>query len=288
MNQLLSQHVPMPLTLDRLAINQATTRGAWSHQQSLEGYARHGITCVTLWRNEVAEIGVKATCALLNDLNMTVAGVNRIGPVFDEDGTPSPEFIDDAKRGIEAAAELRADNLMFFPGTSLPHNNDLAGARARVRDCLFEVLPLAQSAGVQLTLEPLHPMIAGDRSCLNTMKQCNDLCDEAAGDFASNLGIVVDVYHVWWDAELQAEIQRAGSGRLAGFHISDWRVPTRDLLKDRGMIGDGVIELRKIRGWMERAGYVGPVEIEIFSDHWWQQDPEYTTETAIARALEHA
>lgn len=284
MNQSYPHLLPNPLTLDRMAINQATTRLGWSHETSLEGYAKQGIKRVALWRDKVAETGVSATRALLDDLNMTVTGLNRIGPVFTEDGALDPRFLEDAKRGIDEAALLRADTLMFFPGTSLPGKKDLEFARAVVKDCLLQVLPIAHQAGVRLVLEPLHPMVAGDRSCLNTMKQCNDLCDEAPED----LGIVVDVYHVWWDAELRSEIVRAGAKRLAGFHISDWLVPTRDLLCDRGMIGDGVIELRKVRGWMEDAGYDGAIEIEIFSDHWWRQNPEFTIRTAITRALELA
>ena len=283
MNSLQSKYTPIALTLDRLAINQATTH-RWSHKNSLEGYAKQGVSHVALWRNKVAELGIASTRTLLNALNLNVVGLNRIGPVFTETGAPDPNFMDDAKRGIDEAAELGADNLMFFPGTALPHITDLAGTRTLVRDRLFEILPLAQRAGVQIVLEPLHPMVAGERSCINTLKQCNDLCDAAKGD----LGIVVDVYHVWWDAELQSEINRAGADRLAGYHISDWLVPTRDLVRDRGMIGDGVIELRKIRGWMEKSGYKGPVEIEIFSDYWWQQEPEFTVKTAVARALELA
>ena len=277
------EYSPIALTLDRLAINQATTRG-WAHNHSLEGYAKQGVSHVALWRDKVAELGIASTRALLNTLDLNVVGLNRIGPVFTETGKPDPDFLDDARRGIDEAAALDADSLMFFPGTALPHDTDLAATRTLVRDRLFEILPLAQQAGVQIVLEPLHPMVAGERSCLNTVKQCNDLCDAAEVD----LGIVIDVYHVWWDAELQAEITRAGSDRLAGFHISDWLVPTRDLVCDRGMIGDGVIELRKIRGWMEETGYKGSVEIEIFSNYWWQQEPEYTVKTAITRALELA
>lgn len=269
------------LNLARLAMNQATTRHRWTHEESLEGYARHGIRQVALWRDKVRELGTRETRATLRRLDLSVTGLNRIGPVFRENGDPDPLFLDDAKRGIDEAFEMNADNLMFFPGTSLPEQTDLDEARSRARDCLFEVLPLARQANVKLVLEPLHPMIAGDRSCINTMRQSNDLCDEA-GD---GLGLVVDVYHVWWDPELRAEIERAGPERLAGFHVSDWLVPTKDLLCDRGMIGDGVIELRKIRGWMEKAGYRGPVEIEIFSLHWWRQDPDDAVRLAIERTL---
>jgi len=273
-----------PLVLQKLAINQATTRTRWSNEQSLEGYARHGIQHVTLWRDKVSEIGVRKTKELLSRLGLKVSGLNRIGPVFDNDGRLDAKFIEDAKLGIEEAHDLDADNLMYFPGTSLPNYCDLGDARKQSVDILHQVYEVAKQANVKLVLEPLHPMIAGDRSCFNTMKQCNDICDLVGPE----LGVVVDVYHVWWDPELQSEISRAGSDRLMGFHINDWLVPTKDLLRDRGMIGDGVIELKKIRGWMENSGYRGPVEIEIFSDYWWDQDPDTVIQTAIERTLKLA
>ncbi len=272
------------LTLERLAINQATTRNRWTHEQSLEGYARHGIRQINLWRDKLAELGVSKTRQLLQQYGLSVIGLNRIGPVFEDTGGMNSGFLENTKRAIEEAYELSAANLMFFPGTSLPSNKNIEYARECAKECLFEALELAREAQVQLVLEPLHPMIAGDRSCINSMKQCNDLCDEAG----LGLGIIVDVYHVWWDPELAVEITRAGADRLAGFQINDWLVPTKDLLTDRGMIGDGVIELRKIRQWMESAGYQGPVEIELFSDYWWQQDPDKVVRLAIDRTLELA
>ena len=144
-------------------------------------------------------------------------------------------------------------------------SKDLAGARAMVRDGIGELLDYARSAGMPLAIEPLHPMYAADRACVNTLGQANDLCDELApkGD---GLGVAVDVYHVWWDPALQREIERAGAAdRLFAYHICDWLVPTTDLLNDRGMMGDGVIDLPLIRGWMEDAGYRGLHEVEIFS-----------------------
>jgi sugar phosphate isomerase/epimerase len=144
---------------------------------------------------------------------------------------------------------------------------------------------------VPLAIEPLHPMQAPDRACVNTLEQALDLCDAlgegaggagAAGERRSGaaeeraaLGVAVDVYHVWWDPKLAAQIARAGKRRLLAYHICDWLVPTRDTLNDRGMMGDGVIDLPRIRGLMERAGYDGAHEVEIFSKlDWWRRDPD--------------
>jgi len=152
-------------------------------------------------------------------------------------------------------------------------SKDIAGAREMVRDGLGELLEYARSAGMPLAIEPLHPMYAADRACVNTMAQANDLCDELAPSGKDGLGLAVDIYHVWWDPRLQAEIERAGArDRLYAYHICDWLVPTRDLLNDRGMMGEGVVDLPLIRSWMEAAGYRGMHEVEIFSDAWWKRD----------------
>ena len=147
----------------------------------------------------------------------------------------------------------------------------LAGARERAKEGIAEILPEARQARVPLAIEPLHPMQAADRACINTLEQALDLCD-ALGD---GLGVVVDVYHVWWDPKLEQQIRRAGKQRLLAYHICDWLVPTRDTLNDRGMMGDGVIDLPKIRGWMQAAGYDGAHEVEIFSERdWWRREAD--------------
>jgi sugar phosphate isomerase/epimerase len=134
-----------------------------------------------------------------------------------------------------------------------------------------------------LAIEPLHPMYAAERACVNTMAHANDLCDE----LGAGVGIAVDVYHVWWDPQLRREIERAGAAtpsRLLAYHISDWLVPTTDLLLDRGMMGDGVIDLTLIRSWMEAAGYRGGHEVEIFSaNNWWKRDPDEVLATCKLR-----
>ena len=155
-----------------------------------------------------------------------------------------------------------------------------------VRDGIGELLEHARPAGMPLAIEPLHPMYAADRACVNTMAHANDLCDELSPGANAGLGIAVDVYHVWWDPDLEREIERAGgySGRLMAFHLCDWLVPTADLLLDRGMMGDGVIDLPLIRSWMEAAGYRGPHEVEIFSErNWWKRDPDEVLATCVAR-----
>jgi sugar phosphate isomerase/epimerase len=211
-------------------------------------------------------------------------------PATDRDGRRAA--LDDNRRAVDEAIALRAQCLILVVG-GLPVGRDgkvelkdLAGAREMVRDGIGELLLYARDAGMPLAIEPLHPMYAADRACVNTMEHANDLCDE----LGPGLGIAVDVYHVWWDPHLEREIQRAGGAspsRLLAYHICDWLVPTTDLLTDRGMMGDGVIDLRLLRSWMEAAGFRGCHEVEIFSaNNWWKRDPDEVLATCKVRHVE--
>jgi sugar phosphate isomerase/epimerase len=171
-------------------------------------------------------------------------------------------------------------------------SKDLALARSQIGDGIAELLEYAKTANLPLAIEPLHPMYAADRACVNTLEQALDLCDrldpQPAGETSepAALGVAVDVYHVWWDPKLRGQIARAGQQRLLAFHVCDWLTPTSDLLNDRGMMGDGVIEIRKIRGWVEAQGFAGFSEVEIFSsNNWWQRDHEEVLATCIERHM---
>jgi len=161
---------------------------------------------------------------------------------------------------------------------------DIGRARAEVHDGIAASLEYAREVGMPLAIEPLHPMQAAERACINTLEHALDLCDELDAGKTGMLGVAVDIYHVWWDPKLQQQIERAGKARLLAYHVCDWLTPTRDLLNDRGMMGDGVVELKKVRGWMEAAGYTGYSEVEIFSTlDWWQRPGEETLDLCIAR-----
>jgi sugar phosphate isomerase/epimerase len=266
--------------LSRVAINQATTRLQWDFRQSVEGYARHGVRRVAVWRDKMAACGLAEARRLLDDHGLTVTGLNRAGPLTAPDAAGRRAALDDARRAIDEAAAIRAACLLVLTGSLPEGSKDLVGTRARVRDALAELVPDARAAGVRLGLEPLHPMVAADRSCLSTLGQANSLCD----GLGPALGLVVDVYHVWWDPRLEREINRAGPERLLGFHVSDWLVPTRDPVFDRGMMGDGVIDIPAIRRLVEAVGYDGAVEVEIFSDRdWWRRDPDEVVRIALER-----
>ena len=258
-----------------LSLNTVTVREKWNLRQMIEGCVRQGIRGIAPWRDKLAELGAKEAARMIRGHGLTVTGLCRGGmfPAADRKGRAAA--IEDNLRAIDDAATLEAKCLVLVVGGLPSGSKDLAGAREMVRDGIGEVLDHARGAGVPLAIEPLHPMYCADRACINTLAQALDVCDELAGRDGEGLGVAVDVYHVWWDAGLEAGIRRAADKRLLAYHICDWLVPTANLLTDRGMMGDGVIDLPRIRSWMETAGYHGFHEVEIMSaGNWWQRDPE--------------
>ena len=254
-----------------LSLNTATVREKWSLREMIQGCARHGIRGISPWRDKLAQVGAKEAAKLIRDYGLTVTGLCRGGmfPAADRKGRQAA--LDDNLRAVEDAATLGARCLVLVAGGLPARSKDLPGAREMVRDGIGELLERARAAGVPLAIEPLHPMQAADRACINTLEQALDTCD-ALGE---GIGVAVDAYHVWWDPKLAQQVARAGKERLLAYHICDWLVPTRDLLNDRGMMGDGVIDLPRLRGLMEGAGYAGFHEVEIFSKlDWWQRDPD--------------
>ena len=249
----------------RLSLNTATIREKWGLAQAIEGCARHGIRGIAPWRDQLAAMGVKEAVRAIKANGLTVTGLCR-GGFF-----TAKHWKDDNRRAIEEAHELGARCLVLVVGGLIPGSKDLPGSRELVKEGIAAILPEARKAGVPLAIEPLHPMQAAERACINTLAQALDICDA----LGAGVGVAVDVYHVWWDPKLEQQVARAGKRRILAYHICDWLVPTRDLLNDRGMMGDGVVDLPKIRAMVERAGYAGFHEAEIFSKlDWWQRDPD--------------
>ena len=197
--------------------------------------------------------------------------------------------MEDNRKAIDEAKQLDSPCLVLVVGSlpgalnGSPAYRDITRARSEVRDGIAASLEYAREVGMPLAIEPLHPMQAAERACINTLEQALDLCDELDPGRTGMLGVAADLYHIWWDPKLEAQLTRAGSDRLLAYHVCDWLTPTRDLLNDRGMMGDGVIELKKCRNWIETAGYSGHAEVEIFSDFWWSQPGEEVLDTCIAR-----
>ena len=255
-----------------LSIHQATVLQQWSLKQAIEGIARAKLGAISVWRDKLKEIGAAEASRLLDGHGLTATGLSFAGLITSADKAEAAKARDEVRRAFDEAARIKAPSVVFVAGGVDPRDKDIKAARARALDGLAALVPHARSAGIKIALEPLHPMICATRSVLSTVKMANQWCDALAAEDA--VGIAVDTYAVWWDPELDDSIMRAGK-RICAFHLSDWLVDTQDLRLDRGMMGDGVIDIPRIRRMVESAGYAGYREVEIFSArNWWKRDPD--------------
>ncbi len=267
--------------MGQLSMNLATLRNGASFAQMVDDCLRRGVSAISPWRDQVGAVGLAEAARIVKSNGLRVTGLCRGGMFPSETSEGRQAAIDDNLRAIDEAATLGADCLVLVVGGLPGASKDIAGARAMVADGIAAMLPHARAAGVPLAIEPLHPMYAADRACVNTIDQALDI----AGKLGDGVGVAIDVYHVWWDPNLAAAIARAGrEQRILAHHICDWLVPTGDMLLDRGMMGDGVIDLKAIRAMIEAAGYHGPQEVEIFSrDNWWKRSGDEVVRTCVER-----
>jgi sugar phosphate isomerase/epimerase len=257
-----------PLTdFTRLCLHTITTK-PWSIEEATRRYAAAGVKGVTVWRQWLDGRDIAAAGRAFRDEGIAIVSLCRGGFFPAATAAGRQTAIDDNLRAIDEAVALGAPLIVLVCG-AVP-GQPLEVSRCQIADGIAAVLDRARQAGVRLAVEPLHPMFADSRSAINTLRQANDLCDKLG---AAEVGVAVDVYHVWWDQDLEGEIQRSGlAGRLWAFHVCDWRTPTEDLLNDRGLMGEGCIDIPQIRGWVEQNGFRGFIEVEIFSNRYWAMD----------------
>ncbi len=272
-----------------LSINTATVRQQADFVGIVEACARRGIRAVSPWRDQVAHVGLERAVKAVCDAGLKLSGYCR-GGMFTADAAHRQEMLDDNRRAIDEAAALGSPCLVLVVG-GLPQysrpgsapSKDIRGAHSQVTDVLAELLPYAQSAGMPLAVEPLHPMYAADRACVNTLRQALDVCDRLDPAQSGAIGVAIDTYHVWWDSDVWTQIARTGKNRLLAFHVCDWLVPTKDMLLDRGMMGDGVIDIPSYRRDVEAQGFDGFIEVELLSKDWWSRPIDEVLDTVIAR-----
>ncbi len=272
-----------------LSLNTATVRKQGDLLQIIDACARHRIRAIDPWRDQVAAVGLERAARAVRDAGLDLSGYCR-GGMFTADAAHRTEARDDNRRAVDEAKALGASCIVLVVG-GLPQysrpgsaaSKDIAAARAQVEDAIAEMMEYARTAQMPLAIEPLHPAYAADRACVNTTRQALDICDRLDPNRSGALGVALDVYHIWWDPELPAQIGRAGKDRLLAFHVCDWLVPTRDILNDRGMMGDGVIDIRSVRRAVEAQGFAGYSEIEIFSNGWWAKPMDEVLRTCIER-----
>jgi sugar phosphate isomerase/epimerase len=275
--------VPPPKDISRLCLHTMTTR-PWTLEECVRRYAGAGVKGITVWRNAFSDRSPAAAGELARSHGLSVVSLCRGG--FFPAGTAQgrAKAIDENRRCVDEAAALGAPLVVLVCGSA--PGLSLAQSRRQITEGIAAVLPHAAASGVRLAIEPLHPMYAADRSAVNTIGQARAVCGELRSPW---LGVAVDVYHTWWDDRLEEEIGACGrEGKLFAFHISDWRTPTDDLLEDRGLMGEGCIPIRQIRGWVEEAGFTGFTEVEIFSRRLWASDQARFLEDIKAAYLEHA
>ncbi|MBN8959140.1 MAG: sugar phosphate isomerase/epimerase [Rhizobiales bacterium] len=261
-----------------LSINTATLRKQGDLCAIVDACARHEIRAVAPWRDQIAAVGLDRAAKAIRDAGLALSGYCR-GGLFTADAAHVQAMRDDNRRALDEAHTLGAPCLVLVVGGS---SRDLPGARQMVADGIGAMLPHARASGVPLAIEPLHPMYAADRACVNTTRQALDICDRLDPHNEGGLGVALDVFHIWWDFEVHAQIARAGR-RILAFHVCDWLVPMRDMLNDRGMMGDGVIDIPRLRESVEAAGFDGFIEVEIFSERWWSAPIDDVLTTCIAR-----
>jgi sugar phosphate isomerase/epimerase len=267
--------------LARLSINQICVLPQWSLAQAIDGLVRHRVPAISVWREKLHEIGVAEAKKRIGGEGLAVSGLCFAGLISSPDAAEAAKALDDVRCALDEAAGIGAACLVFLSGGVDQRDKDLAATRARVLDRLAQLAGHARQAGVVIAIEPLHPMACATRSVLTTLKLANDWCDALKAEDV--FGITVDAYVTWWDPELREQIARAGK-RIRAFHVSDWLLDTQDLRVDRGMPGDGVIDLPAIRRMVEAAGFNGHVEVEIMSArNWWKRDPDEVVRTIVER-----
>ncbi len=257
-----------PLTdFSRLCVHTITTK-PWDIDTAVAGYAEEGIAGISVWREAVAGRDLQKTGAMIRDAGLQIVSLVRGGFFADVSRERRMQAIEDNRKAIEEAAALGAPLLVLVPGADPAQ--PLETSREQIKSGIEALLPHAEKKKIKLAIEPLHPMYADSRSAVNTLSQANDLAEYFDSPF---VGVAVDVYHLWWDPGLEKEIARCGGkGNLFAFHVCDWLTPTSDMLNDRGLMGEGCIPVRKIRHWVEQAGFDGFHEVEIFSNRYWQED----------------
>ena len=269
--------------MNRYSLNQATTK-YWPLEDVVAASAEAGLSWVGLWREPIQEYGVEKSAKLVADAGLRVSSLCRSGFLTSTDPAERRAKIEDNRRAIDEAAALGTDVLVLVSGGLPPGSRDLDGARAMVRDGLAELAPCAEERGVRLAVEALHPMFCSDRCVVSSLGGALDLAEQFP---ANQVGVIVDAYHLWWDADVYRQIERAGD-RICSYQVSDWVVPLpADTLLGRGMMGDGSIELRRMREACDAAGYTGPVEVEIFNQDLWDRPGQEVFDLALARYREH-
>ncbi|QQE12543.1 sugar phosphate isomerase/epimerase [Planctomycetota bacterium] len=267
----------------RFAIHTMTNK-PWSLRECVEAYAAKGIDGISVWRNVIENISLDDAKAILTDNNMSVPALVRGGffPAIEADARQ--KAIDENRAIIDEAAAINAEMVVYVVGAA--PGQSLEESRKQTQDAFAALLPHAEARNVKLAIEPLHPMYAADRSCINRMAEARIICEQLKHPL---IGIAADVFHIWWDPDVDAEIKLAAEqNTLFGFHICDWKVQMNDMLNDRGLMGDGCIDLKHFKNLIDSVGFTGYHEVEVFSTDYWNMNQDEYLDTIIQRCNQYA
>lgn len=269
--------------LSKLCIHTITTK-PWNIEEAAKKFSAAGVKGITVWRDALNGRNIQQTSRMLRDHDLEIVSLCRGGFFPNKDAGKRKDAINDNMRAIEEAHELGTSMIVLVCGAD--PSQSLEESRKQIHDGIATILPHAAAAEIKLAIEPLHPMYADTRSAINTLAQANDMAEVLNSQW---VGVAFDVYHLWWDPNLENEIKRCGkNNNLFAFHICDWKIPTTDMLNDRGIMGEGCIPIKKIRSWIEDTGFNGFNEVEIFSNAYWKQDQDMFLEKIIEAYKEHA
>lgn len=268
--------------LSRLCVHTITTK-PWDLETAVERFAHAGVKGITVWRDALAGRSIHATGNMIRQHGLEIVSLCRGGFFPHTTAAGRQQAINDNLLAVEEAVQLGAPLIVLVCGSDPAQ--PLEVSRQQIYEGIAAILPQAAAAGVKLAIEPMHPMYADTRSAINTLAQANDMALAFGSPW---VGVAVDVYHLWWDPALQQEIARCGkNGHLFAFHVCDWRVPTRHLLLDRGLMGEGCIPIRQVRHWVEATGFNGFNEVEIFSEEYWSQDQQVFLHQVMQAYIDH-
>lgn len=257
----------MHTSLANVCIHTITTK-TWDVNECAIHFSKEGFGGISVWRNTLEGRNIKETGKMIRDHGLEIISLVRGGFFPSTSTVKRQQSIDDNLKAIDEASTLGAPLIVLVCGADPAQS--LEKSRDQIKEGIGKLIPHAIASHVKLAIEPLHPVYAGDRSAINTMRQANDMAMELN---SKAVGVALDVYHVWWDPELEHEIMRCGKkDKLFAYHICDWKTSLSDVLNDRGLMGEGCININQITSWVRNAGFTGKEEIEIFSNKYWSMD----------------
>ncbi len=269
--------------ISKLCIHTITTK-SWPVEVAAERYAAAGVKGISVWRQYLQDRSITGTGEMIRSYGLSIVSLVRGGFFASADKKKRQDAISENFKALDEAAGLGAPLIVLVCGAD--PGQSLDESRKQIVAGIEALLPLAGQLGVKLAIEPLHPMYADTRSAINTIKQANDIAEQVSSPL---LGVAVDVYHLWWDPDLEQQIKRCGmNGHLFAYHICDWNSPTTDMLNDRGLMGEGCIPVKQISRWVEDAGFSGYHEVEIFSDKFWERNQDDFLKSITEAYLNHS